>query len=223
MQEMPRTKRDRVVNLTKVKPKHKDAKGEMITTIREAVSSMRYVYVIDVENERNNILKMIRDNIKPARLFMGKNKVMQLALGVDAASEIADGIHKIAPLVSGHRGLVCSDMEPSQLAEILERHRSAEYARTGCLATGDVLLEQGAEALSMFPHSIEPHLRKLGLPTSLQDGRIILLGDYQLCKTGDKLSNEQCQLLKLMTVAMAELKVTALAVYDRTTGEVASL
>lgn len=154
---------------------------------------------------------------------MGKNKVMQLAIGVDASSEIADGIHKLAPLISGHRGIICADMAPADIQEALERHRTAEYARTGCPATGDVMLERGADALASFPHSIEPHLRKLGLPTSLQDGKIILLGDYQLCRTGDKLSNEQCQLLKLLSITMAELKVTALAVYDRSSGEVSTL
>ena len=49
--------------------------------------------------------------------------------------------------------------------------------------------------LKQFSHSMEPHLRKLGLPTSLQKGVIMLLNDYTVCKEGDNLTSEQASLL----------------------------
>lgn len=53
-----------------------------------------------------------------------------------------------------------------------------EYARSGFVATEDVLLPQGP--LEDFSHSIEPHLRRLGLPTSLEKGVIHLIKEYQV-------------------------------------------
>lgn len=60
-----------------------------------------------------------------------------------------------------------------------------EYARSGFVATKDVILPKGP--LEDFSHSIEPHLRQLGLPTSLERGVIHLIKEYQviicfLCK-----------------------------------------
>ena len=43
-----------------------------------------------------------------------------------------------------------------------------DYARSGNVATSTVELEEGP--LNQFSHSIEPHLRKLGLPVTLKKG-----------------------------------------------------
>ena len=43
-----------------------------------------------------------------------------------------------------------------------------DYARSGNIATQTVIIEQGP--LTSFSHALEPHLRQLGLPTSLQKG-----------------------------------------------------
>lgn len=52
------------------------------------------------------------------------------------------------------------------------------------LLTWVIHQEAGDDALSRFPHSQEPFLRKLGLPTLLVNGKIRLMGDYEVCKTG---------------------------------------
>lgn len=54
----------------------------------------------------------------------------------------------------------------------------AEYARSGNIATRDVILPQGP--LEDFSHTIEPHLRKLGLPTALERGVVTLIKEYQV-------------------------------------------
>jgi mRNA turnover protein 4 len=88
---------------------------------------------------------------------------------------------------------------------------ASEFARTGCIAEGDVLLEAGVDAFEKFPHSIEAHLRKLGLPTALENGKIRLLQDFRLCSEGETLSNDQTQILKLLGIPMATFRVSVVA------------
>jgi mRNA turnover protein 4 len=45
------------------------------------------------------------------------------------------------------------------------------------------------------PNNMEPHLRKLGLPTELIQGIVHLRSDYTVCKEGEALSPEQAQIL----------------------------
>lgn len=81
-----------------------------------------------------------------------------------------------------------------------------------------ILLEQGTKQLltvsldpgplKQFPHSMEPQLRQLGLPTALKKGVVTLLSDYEVCKEGDVLTPEQAHVLKLFGYEMAEFKVT---------------
>ncbi|XP_023213657.1 mRNA turnover protein 4 homolog [Centruroides sculpturatus] len=71
-----------------------------------------------------------------------------------------------------------------------------DFARAGSIAEETVTLDKGP--LKQFSHSLEPHLRKLGMPTSLQKGVVTLIKDFQVCKEGDVLSPEQAQILKLL-------------------------
>mmetsp|Transcript_8718 Transcript_8718/g.7272 ORF Transcript_8718/g.7272 Transcript_8718/m.7272 type:complete len:108 (+) Transcript_8718:56-379(+) len=99
---MPKSKRNQVVNLTKVsKRQTRDRKDKAIEEIRECLEKFRFAYVLKLENQRNNLLKALRDDLKPGRLFCGRNKVMQVALGVDAESECQDGIHGLTEYLSG--------------------------------------------------------------------------------------------------------------------------
>ena len=69
-------------------------------------------------------------------------------------------------------------------------------------------------------HSVEPHLRKLGLPTRLDKGKIMLDGDFVVCKEGEVLGSGQASLLKLFGVAMAEFGVEVKVVWEKETGRV---
>lgn len=62
--------------------------------------------------------------------------------------------------------------------EYFKSYSEKEFARAGFVATKDVLLPVGP--LTGFSHAIEPHLRRLGLPTSLEKGVITLIKEYQV-------------------------------------------
>ncbi|KAF4652804.1 mRNA turnover 4 [Perkinsus olseni] len=217
---MPKSKRNQVVNLTKVsKRQTRESKDKTIEEIRECLEKFRFAYVLKLENQRNNLLKGLRDDLKPGRLFCGRNKVMQVALGVDPESESQDGIHALSAHVSGEVGLLLTDMTAEQVTDILANHEQANFARSGCISTADITLEAGDDALSRFPHSQEPFLRKLGLPTLLVNGKIRLMGDYEVCKTGKALTPEQCQLVKLLGIPMAVFRVSMVAQWSKEDGQ----
>ena len=52
-----------------------------------------------------------------------------------------------------------------------EKYSEPDFARAGNVSTQTVMIEEGP--LSSFSHSMEPQLRKLGLPTSLQKGMLL--------------------------------------------------
>ena len=75
----------------------------------------------------------------------------------------------------------------------MEEYAEEDYARSGFESTETVVLPAGP--LEDFAHSIEPHLRQLGLPTTLQKGAVTLLQEYKVCSKGQILSPEQCKIL----------------------------
>ena len=55
--------------------------------------------------------------------------------------------------------------------------------------------------MEQFSHSLEPHLRSLGLPTGLEKGKVVLLTDYQVCTVGDTLTPEQARIIVRYSVS----------------------
>ncbi len=70
--------------------------------------------------------------------------------------------------------------------------------------------------------SVEPNLRRLGVPTRLVKGRVVLdTGEgWTVCRKGEVLGSGQSSLLKMFGVQMAEFRVRVVAWYERETGEV---
>eukprot|EP00747_Dinoflagellata_sp_TGD_P166906 gnl/TRDRNA2_/TRDRNA2_190448_c0_seq1.p1 gnl/TRDRNA2_/TRDRNA2_190448_c0~~gnl/TRDRNA2_/TRDRNA2_190448_c0_seq1.p1 ORF type:complete len:225 (-),score=52.12 gnl/TRDRNA2_/TRDRNA2_190448_c0_seq1:222-896(-) len=212
---MPKSKKAKVVNLTKVKKKTKEKKDALIEEVREACGKFSRLFLLSMENERNQFLQEVRKKLRPSRLICGKNKQMQLALGTQPSNECQDGVHKIAERISGPCALLFTDKTPAQVQEFVAGYHPVDFARCGATATSTVVLNRGVETLSMLSHSIEAHLRQLGLPTQLREGKIHLLGDHTVCKAGEELSADAAQVLKLMGIKQAQFALSVEAHWER--------
>ena len=65
-------------------------------------------------------------------------------------------------------GLFFTDKPRPDVIRWFRDYLELDHARAGCLATDDVTLREGP--LAQFPHSMEPYLRQLGMPTALKKG-----------------------------------------------------
>ena len=83
---------------------------------------------------------------------------------------------------------------------------ASDYARSGIEATATVV--QPAGALVGTPPSMIDQLRNCGLPVTLKQGTIHVDVEYTVCKEGDTLTPEQCQLLKHFDHKLARFEVT---------------
>ena len=76
---------------------------------------------------------------------------------------------------------------------------------------GEVLADEDLP----LAHSIEPRLRKLGMPTRLVKGRVELDEEFVVCREGEVLGSGQTSLLKTFGVATAKFRVEVVAYYER--------
>eukprot|EP01121_Diplochlamys_sp_Union-15-3_P018213 TRINITY_DN6596_c0_g1_i4.p1 TRINITY_DN6596_c0_g1~~TRINITY_DN6596_c0_g1_i4.p1 ORF type:complete len:149 (+),score=29.35 TRINITY_DN6596_c0_g1_i4:80-526(+) len=79
------------------------------------------------------------------------------------------------------------------------------YARSGFKTDQDFVIKEGP--LNQFPHSMELHLRKLGVPTELRAGVIYCRYDFTVCKEGDILTPENARILELFDIKLAKFIV----------------
>lgn len=64
---MPKSKRARVVHLSKVEKKGKELSEKLFNNVREAAENFQYIFLFDVENMRNNYLKEVRQEFSDSR------------------------------------------------------------------------------------------------------------------------------------------------------------
>lgn len=214
---------------------------------------------------RNNKFKDLRADWKDSRFFFGKNKVIALALGKTPENEVAEGLSNLSAALKGQCGLLFTNRSKKQVETRLlkvqissinarvnytrlsfvqvlnwmEEYEEVEYARSGFVTDESITLPEGP--MPEFPHSIEPHLRQLGMPTALKKGIVVLLKDYAVCKKGQTLTPEQARILvnimprvsrhngianlnerrsfqKLLDRPLATFKLTPLGVFSKKNG-----
>lgn len=169
------------------------------------------------------------------RVFFGKTKVMAKALGQSSESEAAPNVHKLTPFLAGAVGLLFTSRTPEAVIEHFENFRPQDFARAGTEATRSFSIPNGLVTASAgeipadqdqpISHTIEPALRKLGVPTRLVKGKVMLdltegQENYPVCRKGEILDSRQTTLMKMFGVLSSEFKVDIKAYWTRNTEEV---
>ncbi|EDN05899.1 mRNA turnover protein [Histoplasma capsulatum] len=234
---MPVSKRARVVHESKVtKKSHKEQTRRLFANIQTAVTQYDHLFLFSVDNMRNTYLKDVRSEFADSRLFFGKTKVMAVALGNTPETACAPNLEKLAPYLTGAVGLLFTSRSPQSVLDFFDSFHPTDFARAGAVAprsftipSGIVYSQAGEVSSSLdapLSHTIEPTLRKLGVPTRLIGGKVVLEMDgdgYQVCKAGETLDSRQTTLLKIFGVAVAEFRVEMKAQWNREDGSIVIL
>ena len=157
---------------------------------------------------------------KPSRIFLGKNKLLQIALGRSAEEEYSDNLRHVAKLTSGSVGLLFTSRARADVESYFENLAEADFARAGSIASRDVVLENGM--FQSHPVSMVEQFRKMGIPVDVQNGRLVLMGgreNFRLCKEGEALSADKCKALVQFGIKLAEFKVELVCRWTSESGE----
>jgi len=210
---MPKSKREKIVSLTKTKSRGKEGKNQLIENLRECLEKYTHLYVIDLRNVRNNFLKDVRSEWSSSRFFFGKNNVMKHALGKTEEDEVQPKLHLVSECITGNCGLFFTSEPADIVLKWFSDYEKSGFAKSGFEATETVELKAGP--LTQFVHSMETYLRnKIGMPTILKNGVIMLERDFVVSKKGEAITPAQAQLLKLLGVEMSTFSLALSCVWS---------
>merc|ERR1712166_204319 len=209
--KMPRSKKAKVVALTKTKKQGREAKENWVQLVQEAADTYKNIFVLNFKNMRTGPFREIQRSMRSdSKFFIGKNKVIQVGLGRTSEDEFADNTHLLSKYMIGHVCLLATNKTHEKMIEELKEKEVEDFATAGVNATYDVFLAKGTEALSAYPHSLEPYLKLLGLSIKLNFQKLELLPDVYVCKEGQVLNVEQSKILKLLGYKMSTFRLTFL-------------
>lgn len=163
---------------------------------------------------------------------------MTRALGRTPEDSAAEGLHQLSRHLHGTAGLLLTNREPAGVLTQLAAVTAADFARAGATAPRAFTIPEGPVMSTggevppahdvPLGHTLEPELRRLGVPTRMVRGKIVLgeedggsgAAAYQVCRAGDVLDSRQTRLLKLFSVCLSEFTVAVRAYWSAASGEV---
>ena len=210
---MPRSKRAKVVALTQTQKKTREDKSDFIQLVREKIEEHTTIYLFSYENMRTNKFKNVRMHFKAddSRLFLGKNKLLQLALGRTPEDEFRENLRHVSKLITGSVGMLITSQDDAEVRKYFDQLSEEEFARAGNIASRTVTIT--SEQVSWHPVGQVDLFRKLGLPVDIDNGKLTLIGDQKeviVCKEGDTLTAETCKLLTHFDIKLAEFRLALL-------------
>ena len=213
---MPKSKRAKVVPLTKVKAHRRELKATLVETLRDTVDKFPRAFVFSFANLRTQPFKEMRQQLSgSARFFLGKNRVMCKALDGDDG-EFRPGLAALAADLKGPVGLLCTSRTRAEILRDFAAHEAPDFARAGAVADRDVAVPRGKLDL---PHTMVDELRKLGMTSlRLDKGTPTLPIAFTICAAGDTLTPEQCRLLKHFGHQLSTFKLALLGEWGAADG-----
>jgi mRNA turnover protein 4 len=116
---MAKSKRNRVVPLTKVSKKENLSlkKTQLVEKIENYLKEYENCYVFRYKNMTTVPMQEVRNYWSSSKFIIGKNKVLQVALGKSEDDEPKLNSHKLASYLKGNCGLFFSNENPEYVIE----------------------------------------------------------------------------------------------------------
>ena len=206
---MPKSKRNRVVPLSKVTKKGPGEKKErQVKNIHKYLKQYKYCYAFTYKNMTNIAMNSLKEYFKDSVFMIGKNHVMQVGLGKTEEEESKQGSSNLNKYLKGNCGLLFTDKEPDDIILYFQQYSSPYFGNVGSISKQTLILKRGFdEHLAEFPSSMESQFRQLGMNIKVDDGKFCLLDDYAVCREGKPLTPEQCKMCKHLNIYLDEFKI----------------
>lgn len=228
------------VALTNTAKKTREHKSNYINTVREVIDQNDRLYLFSYENMRSNHFKDVRLHFRgnsnamdngesgggegDGRLFLGKNKLLQIALGRSSEDEYSENLHQISKFLTGSVGVLCTSQSPKHVEDYFANLAIEDFARAGQVSPRTVVLSKAQ--IETHPVSMVEQFRKLGLPVEVKNGRVAFIGgreEWEVCKKGNELNVEQCKILVHMGIKLAVFRIELLSCWEKEEGAVNDL
>lgn len=168
--------------------------------------------MLDMFNLPSKQLQEIRDKLRgKAVIKMVRKNVMKLAIeGVKVK-----GLEKLEKEIRNQPALLLSEVNPFELARIIESSKSAAPAKPGDIATKDIVVKAGPTTLK--PGPVIGELQRVKIPAGVEGDKIVVKEDMVVVEEGEEITKPLADVLMKLGVEPVEISLNLIAVCDRGT------
>lgn len=183
-----------------------------VEELRGELERYPVIGMLDMFKLPSRQLQEIRDNLKgKAVIKMVRKNTMKLAM----ENVKIQGLKKLENEIKNQPALLLSEINPFELAKIIESSKSSAPAKPGDIATKDIIVKAGPTNLK--PGPVIGELQRVKIPAGVDGDKIVVKEDKVVVKEGEEITKPLADVLMKLGVEPVEISLNLLAVCDRGT------
>ncbi len=157
-------------------------------------------------------LQEIRDSLRgKAIIKMTKKNVIKLAIENTGITDLK----KLENIIKNQPALLLSNINPFELAKIIESSKSSAPAKAGDIATKEIVIKAGPTSLK--PGPVIGELQRVKLPAGVEGDKIAIKKNTVIVKDGEVITKPVADVLMKLGIEPVEISLNLLAAYDNGT------
>jgi len=172
----------------------------MYNELQELVKHNNVIALSKITKVRATQLMMVRKKFRNnIKILIIKNKVAQRAF--EKVSDIA-GLAKLSKVLEGQCALMFTDISPFKLNLLLSQNKVFLPAKTGDIATKDIVITSGNTGIA--PGPVLSEFKETNVPTKIEQGNIWVTKDTIAARSGTIISQKLASLLSKLNIKPVE-------------------
>jgi large subunit ribosomal protein L10 len=186
------------------------AKAQEVDEIRKLILKHNALGIASLQKVRAAQLQEMKKKLRDvAQVQVIKNSLVRRAV-----AELKDkpNLEKLSDFLSGSNIYLFTDLNPFNLALMLEKGRVVATAKAGDVAAMDVVVPGGNTGLP--PGPVISQLGSVGLPTRIESGSVWVSRDTLVAKKGDVIDVRLAGVLSKLGIKAVEVGLIIKAIYE---------
>jgi large subunit ribosomal protein L10 len=172
-------------------------KKDEVKDLVNIINSKPVVGLVNITDIPSPQIQQMRRKLREkAVMRISKNKLFELAL--KEASSKKPEVDKLIEKLDGQMALIATDMNPFKLYRDMELTKTRAPAKGGEESPEDIEVKAGDT--SFKPGPIVGDLQRVGIPASIESGKVVIKKDKVLVKKGEVISRDMAQVLKKLEI-----------------------
>jgi large subunit ribosomal protein L10 len=184
----------------------KQWKKDKVKDLTKKIDSSPIVGIVDMRSLPAKQLQHMREEFRGRlEIIMAKKALITRALEKSKFKPLAE-------LITGMPALLLTDIDPFRLAVLLNKNRVPAPAKPGDIAPHELTIKAGLTPFT--PGPVIAELSELGIRTKVEAGKLAVMKDAVVAKTGDEISEALAGILKRLDIHPMEIGLHLIAVSD---------
>ena len=172
-------------------------KKKEVERLTDLLKNSPVIAVVDIEGIPALQLQQMRAKLRGNLVFtVSRNTLIERALEI--VEDEKENIGQIQDHLSGQTALIATDMNPFKLFNRMEDTKTNAPASGGETAPSDIKVQKGNTPFK--PGPIVGDLQKVGIPASIQAGKVVINKTKVVVKEGEVISQDLAKMLTRLEI-----------------------